>query len=123
MNIDIYSELSEYELFTIVGENLISDDKMGDFNVLNSPEKLYQLGKKWFLSNINDLQSKICNSKIIAELTSEQNSNKKELIIAIGDVIAGITIGFPPLLIANLIVKIGVEQFCRAKDNTQNENQ
>lgn len=71
-------------------------------------------GKNYLKSIEGQLYNKVCIEWNCCErLSNTDYSDDIELIAAIADAIASVTIGFPPALIATILVKKGLRQFCR----------
>lgn len=68
-------------------------------------------GKAWFDKNMEKFRVALCGSEKLKSALN-QESDEKNLIIAISDVLASIVIGVPPVMVASLIIKIGVNKFC-----------
>ncbi|MEH1833141.1 MAG: hypothetical protein V7L29_13955 [Nostoc sp.] len=102
-------ELDAYSLYLEIGREL------GGKQALPSDrDTLFALASAWMKKKRSQFQSAICNNQNIKDLFKkyEKQEQRVDLILAIGDLIAGITIGVSPLTVSALIVKEGYESLC-----------
>lgn len=71
-------------------------------------------GQQEFERHRQKLYQRICvQEDICTKLGNPELSDKINLIIAIGDIVAASAIGIPPFIVATLIVRMGVRKFCQ----------
>ncbi|MDF2434100.1 MAG: hypothetical protein JWP44_3731 [Mucilaginibacter sp.] len=70
-------------------------------------------GKKVFEKLSNTIKHKVCNEwKACQKIKDSSFDDEIVLVAALGDVIATAIIKVPPFIIATLLIKIGVRNFC-----------
>ena len=85
-------------------------------NTVFAPEGQITAGKKTFKSMEKQLHKKLCKQwKLCKRIDDPTFEDTTKLIVLIGDVIATPAVGVPPFLIASIVVKIGVREFCNCK--------
>lgn len=99
------AQMSQDDLYESLGKHLT----MRQAFPLTKPQQV-ERGKQWFTAKLTTLRTNIC-PKVPQILTKD--SDEKTLILSIGDIIATVVIGVPPLVVSALIVKIGVKTFCQ----------
>lgn len=63
------------------------------------------------------LRGKICKEWDYCGKRHDLDLNERvDLVAMVADVIAGLTIGFPPVLISVILVKIGLTTFCQCQE-------
>lgn len=77
-------------------------------------------GKIWFNSKLSELQDKICNSP---QIRSAINSEDIMLCMAIVDAIIGAVTGIAAAAVSVLIMRRGLENFCKVHWQEMDKNQ
>jgi hypothetical protein len=73
-----------------------------------------EAGKRAFAKLESVLHTQLCDEwGLCAKLKDESVKDATNVVVIIGDVIAAHVVGLPPFLIASLLVKIGLRQFCK----------
>jgi hypothetical protein len=104
-----YLQLDETDLFSVVGVYAAAP------GTCFSPQGQIETGKTAFEKLRASLKSKLCDEwDLCSKLKEDRYNDPINLIAAIGDAIAGLTIGVPPLVISTLIFKMGIRQLCEA---------
>jgi hypothetical protein len=99
--------LQEYELLEELGLELSLHQA-----IPRSPHELRTIAQLWLNNNINHFQSVLCSSKEIYSMV-ENNSDFKEIILAICDLLISLQYGVSPLTVAVLIAKKGLRNLCK----------
>lgn len=72
-----------------------------------------EAGRKKFRAMQQQLYVIICKEwELCKKIDDDVSQDKYNLVIAIGDVISTIAVGIPPCLIASILVKMGLREFC-----------
>lgn len=78
-----------------------------------SPCGQEEAGKKEFQALIKPLYNQVCQQWGLCQKIDEPVfADNVNLVVAIADFIAPIVIGFPPFVIASILVKMGLRKFC-----------
>lgn len=102
-----YMELDENSLLSTAGSYL------GEPGTMYSREGQLEAGKSAFEQISLPVFEKLClDWRLCSRLSDKEFADPVKLIASIGHVIAGRTIGIPPLVIATLIFKRDVKKFC-----------
>jgi hypothetical protein len=81
--------------------------------VLFSPEGQRQAGKAWFAARRGELEQKVCDEwQMCKRIEDPTFEDAAKLVIVVGDAIATIVGGVPPVLVASIIARIGLRTFC-----------
>jgi hypothetical protein len=99
-------DATEDDLYRLVGEDLSRHAGLPA-----DPAVLVERGRKWFNLNRPRLQLLVCESTAVRAFLAR--SDEIALVGAIIDVIGGACDTVAPGTVATLIVKIGLERFCR----------
>jgi hypothetical protein len=103
-----YLQLDEENLYPLL---LKYSDEYKD--KIASPLWQEEWGRKVFERLEGGLRQVLCVEWDMCERLNDQNvKDGTNLVVVIGDVIAAKVAGFPPFLIASLLVKIGLRRFC-----------
>ncbi len=82
-------------------------------NIQMSPDTALISGKKWFEENKKRLFNAVCIQWQYCNKSKNKSlQDKINLIVTLGDIIAGLTFGVPPFHISTLLVKMGLDDFC-----------
>jgi hypothetical protein len=85
--------------------------------VLYAPGLEVERGKRQLLELVPTLRRSICQDWGYCSKRNEPDlQDNITVIAAVSDVIATAVIGFPPVLIATILVKKGLTAFCRCED-------
>jgi len=99
--------LDDEALFSILGG-------YADESALYQPIGQIEAGKKLFQNLNGTLHEVICEKwKANEKIDNPKLNDSVNLVVAIGDTIASLHLGFPPFVIAAIIVKIGIREFCK----------
>ena len=105
-----YAALDEDDFYSILGAYSSPGTEF-------SPTGQIKKGKSYFDSIHDRLQQTICHEwDLCTKIADPRWDDGVQLVAALGDVVAAVTVGVPPLLIASLVVKIGVRSFCACSD-------
>lgn len=106
--IEQYLFLDEDDLYSLL--SAYSDKYKG---VFFSPEGQKEAGKEEFQTLSKPLYQQICQKwKLCEKIDDPVLADNVNLVVAIADIIAPLAIGFPPFVIASILVKIGLRKFC-----------
>jgi len=101
-----YLQLDEEQLYSV----LASYTETSIFD----PAGQRAAGKQIFEKLQATLHMRLCDEwGLCAKLKDESVKEATNVVVVIGDVIAAHVVGLPPFLIASLLVKIGLRQFCK----------
>lgn len=107
-----YLSLEEKQLFSILGAYA----KEGS---LFSPEGQAEAGKHFFESIRRRLVELVCDQwSACKKMKDPRFDDTVTLVSTLGDVVASIAVGVPPLTIAVLITKIGVRTLCSCESES-----
>jgi hypothetical protein len=82
-------------------------------NTRFSPHGQTAAGRKIFQSMQQELYNLLCKEwKLCKQLDDPTLQDTTQLVVLIGDLISTTAVGIPPFLIASILVKIGVREFC-----------
>ena len=114
MTID-YTYKEEDELFYMLGKDYLkSTENMLPF----SRKEVVKMGKSWFKSNNEKIKKVICQDDVF--LTLVDQNDRILLLTAISDLISGIVLNVSPFTLANIILKMGIKNYCeKAVINTK----
>lgn len=102
-------KLDKNELYARLGHELI-----GPNNILTNIKENEKLGESWFIRNKEKLKSKVCNNQVVlSAFKLKQNQTELQIALAILDLISNLIIGVSPVTVAVLIVKEGLNSFCK----------
>lgn len=103
-------ELPEDELMLLIGEEL----KPRGFALdLRDDAQKKKDGQSWFESNRKRLQNAVCASAIAQSVIADGRTfSRVELVAAVADAISLIITGVTPALIAVVVVRRGLVEFC-----------
>jgi hypothetical protein len=99
--------LDEDTLFRELGE--AADAGIGGF--LKSPVELIVLGKAWLSENLSTLRLKVCSDETV--LAVQRNDDPIKLVIILANVVIVPYHGFPAMVVAALLLKIGLDKICQ----------
>ncbi|NEO43016.1 MAG: hypothetical protein F6K55_02250 [Moorea sp. SIO4A3] len=106
--IEEYLFLDEDELYSLIPAYY---DKYKGNLFLPSGEK--EAGRKEFQNLRQLIYDKVCKEwELCNRIDDPILADNINLVIAIADIITPFLIGFPPFVIASLVVKIGIIKFC-----------
>lgn len=109
--IDKLITLSEGELYESIAALLPA--YQGTFY---SPEAKTRLGKEWFEEQKNLLRTKLCSEwRITDKMNHKKFEDKITLASAIAAVLSPLGLVIPSIIIAVLIIKIGIRNFCNER--------
>lgn len=103
-------ELPEDELMLLIGDELkprgFALDQRDDAQKKKD-------GQSWFASNRKRLQKEVCASAIAQSVIADGRTfSRVELVAAVGDAISLVVTGVTPALIAVVVVRRGLIEFC-----------
>ena len=82
-----------------------------------SPEEWNKAGRAIFESLKGRIHEKICVEwDFCKKRTAQQYQDNITLVASVADVLAALSTGIPPFVIAALVVKIGLTHFCRCEE-------
>lgn len=82
-------------------------------NVLFAPGTEEATGRQWLSERAADLRRALCHEwDVVRKLDSPDMADNISLVSAMAAVIGGLSAYVPPVLIAVLIFKIGIRNFC-----------
>lgn len=96
------------ELYLWLGQDLLESTK-GIFPI-NSVE-IAIFAKVWLNSKWNEIEKAVCENKRAYEFLSKE-SDEKKLIFEISNIIIGYLTGIPPIVVAAILIKKGLENLC-----------
>lgn len=105
----------EIMILEVIGDFIlkIEQQSLGVTNDEPSQEERRLKGESWFEVNRQKLKEAVCeNEKLLVAISKVGSDDQVSLGLLIADAITSITIGVPPVFIAALIVKIGVNSLC-----------
>lgn len=108
--IEYFLQVPEEDMYRIIGSEL----KPFGFSLDNrNDQEKEEDGRRWYSENKTYIQKNICGSEIVKGIISSKDKfNKIELISAIIDLISLLKTGITPALIATIIVRNGLKEFC-----------
>lgn len=77
-----------------------------------TPKQLVLIAKNWLRGNSQKISEKICTSEKIYKLANSENV-RKQLILAVCDLLLSLELPVSPLLVATLIVKGSLNEICK----------
>jgi hypothetical protein len=104
-----YVELDEENLYSVLAT--YAEELSG---AVFDPARQREAGRKIFEKLEPGLRAQLCDEwGLCAKLEDASVKDATSLVVVVGDVISAGVIGFPPFLIASLLVKIGLRRFCK----------
>ena len=78
-----------------------------------SPSGQREAGMTWFAAVRLSLEHKVCEEWQMCKRINDPNfQDVTNLVLVIGDAVTTVIAGVPPFLVASIIVRIGVRNFC-----------
>lgn len=103
-----YLLLSEDQLYSLIPPHL--PEYEGTFF---SPEGQREAGQKWFASVRSRLEQTVCEEwQMCRRIDDPDFEDAAKLVVVIGDAASTVVVGVPPVLVASIIVRMGVRNFC-----------
>ena len=100
--------MNEEGLYSIL--DLVRSSKT---SVVHAPGHEAERGESLFHSFVPQLRKRLCDEWKFCERRHDSDlMDTVNLIAGVADVIAGLTIGFPPVIFATILVKKGLASFC-----------
>lgn len=103
-----YLALDEEHLYSLIAPHLPEYD-----SVRFSPDGQEEAGRRFFKKIEGRLRQAICRE---FDWPSKKNDpelqDRVNLVATVADVIASLTFGVPPFVIASILVKLGLNRFC-----------
>jgi len=82
-------------------------------DVMFGPGEAEKAGREIFESLRSALHQRVCvDWDLPSKLDDPVAQDAVGLTVAVADVVSSLTLGVPPFLIATILVKIGIRQFC-----------
>lgn len=107
--IEQYLMLDEELLYSLIPPYIPSYQ-----NTLFAPSGQTEAGIREFQKLLPPISLKICQEwELCQKIDEPVFADNVNLVMAVADVISPLVIGFPPFLIASLLVKIGLMAFCK----------
>jgi hypothetical protein len=108
-----YSSLSENSLFSLIPEYLPEYQ-----NLILAPENLVEIGKTYFQMHIDEFRNLVCKEFNWPMRRKDPRFNDElNLVASIADlIILNLHLVVPPIIIAVLLIKIGLDKLCEGKD-------
>ena len=106
-------DLTVEELYEKIGQEMSVGVGLGEVE----PEEYENRGRRWLNKYRQKLQETICKSQV-AKVTLYKNRTWDQtlLIAAIADLLASLSLGVSPVVVAALLVKEGLSQLCLEND-------
>jgi hypothetical protein len=106
--VEKYLLLGEDQLFSLI-PHYLPDYKEAVFSPIGQRE----VGREWFAGVRGRLEQRLCREwQLCEKLDDPTFDDVGKLVIVVGDTVATVVAGVPPVLVASLIVRIGVRRFC-----------
>ena len=107
--IERYLQLDEENLYSVLAAN--ADELRG---TVFDPAGQKEAGRRIFKKLEAGLRIRLCDEwGLCAKLEDASVNDATNLVVVVGDAIAASVSGLPPFLVASLLVKIGLRQFCK----------
>jgi hypothetical protein len=116
IEIEKFLQYSEQEIFSEIGEQVTSSNTLRWSSKDDKGQEVdkFTLGKVWYNRIEETLHKKICYSKVYNLFVQDQQKFDKTILCAsIADLISGVCIGVSPIVVAVLIFKQGLIEFCK----------
>jgi hypothetical protein len=101
--------LEKDELYLELGEAV--DDAPGGFR--KSPNELIAIGQFWLSANLSKLRDEFCSNSTVQAL--RKNDDSIRLVITLSNFVIVPFEGFPTMVVAALLLKIGLDSICEEK--------
>jgi hypothetical protein len=100
------------DLFAEIGSQLVAANA-GKYNA----KQLAEIGRRWLTSNYERIQIAVCTSPRVRSAYEQDSSNpqNKELVAALADVIATLTLGVAPALVSLILIRKGITALCSSR--------
>ena len=106
--VEKYLMLDEEQLFSLIPVYLPEYN-----NSVFSPEGQLEAGRTWFEAIRSSLEQKVCHEWQMCRMIADPDLNDvTNLVVVIGDTVRASGHGFPPFVVASIIVRMGVRRFC-----------
>lgn len=107
-------ELAENKLLYLLGEEVTDQSQRGTL-ALGSMEEAMEKARAWLESHRAALRQKICRHPVVTMLLENSSlSNKRViLLLSVADLVASIHGGVSPFIVAALLIKQGLTEFCQ----------
>jgi len=106
MNYEMLENMNENQLFIEIAKNVHTSVSLLDIDT----KDYIKLGKDWVKQNLDIVKNNLCSEKVNKLLKNE--SNTKQLVLVISDILSTYFTDIPVLTFAVLISKIGIEKIC-----------
>jgi hypothetical protein len=104
-----YLELEEENLYSVLAA--YAEELRG---TMFDPAGQRKAGREIFEKLEAGLRTRLCDEwGLCAKVEDASVKDATSLVVVVGDVISAGVIGFPPFLVASLLVKIGLRKFCK----------
>jgi hypothetical protein len=101
------SELTEQELFTQLGVDILRSSKMG---TLVSDAQKAQVGRNWFKGHLGDIRAAVCGNSSIEDLATKGDTTA--LVAAVTPLLNFSPTAAAATTIAVLLARIGLRSIC-----------
>lgn len=111
-------DLNLDELREDLGRQIASNLKL---SMPLSYNRLVELSNNWINEQRKNLASYICSDQEVRSLSGSPSTERRIMLAsAIADLISSILVGISPITVAVLIVKEGIETFCKDEKGSLN---
>lgn len=113
--IDHFMALDDDQLFSELADHIPSL-----VDTFYSPEGKRRAARQWFEAIVPELRRKLCTEwSLVRKMNDPQFQDLSTLLAAMADVVATLSLGVPATLIAVVIFRIGIRNFCGPVSPTQ----
>lgn len=109
---ELYSDKSEDELLRMIGAEV-----SGLPGAASHDDVLVERGRKWLKMKLPQLRTAICGQTAVKSFVN--NADEALIATAICDIIANMTLGVSPVTLTSLIMRIGLQRFCKTDGETE----
>src|SRR5262245_18152614 len=103
-----YLLLDQEQLYSLIPQYL--EEYQG---TLFAPDGQREAGRTWFAAIRVRLEHTVCEEWQMCRRINDPNfEDMAKLVLVIGDAVTTVTTGVPPFLVASIIVRMGLRNFC-----------
>lgn len=100
--------LGEEQLYSLIPPHLREYD-----GTAFSPDGQREAGATWFAAQRTRLEARVCDDwQMCKAIDDPRFEDAAKLVVVIGDAVAAAVTGVPPVLVASIIVRMGLRNFC-----------
>jgi hypothetical protein len=106
--VEKYLLLDEEHLYSLIPPYLLEFD-----GTVFQTEGQVEAGRRWFAALRPRLEQKLCDEwQMCKKIDDPDFEDAAKVVVILGDALATVVAGVPPVLVSSIIVRIGLRRFC-----------